>query len=401
MLSITGAAVPKPTPSAPAGNQSVKAQAPAPSAPKPAAAQPQLPPAIKPRGGDAPLVRETVDANELNKDFRRKLDAPADDHISFDGDNDPAPGAAKPKQVEKPAAEEKPAASAPAEEEPFSFGVETPITEVVTDQKTGEKQSRNYAQFPAEWHDILKVLPNAKFALAEKLLPALLANAANAEKLAKQVPTFLHEHQESYLLDPQYRDIQRQTSMAAGEEQHYIQQLQEIKEGRPWYEIVSYDANGQPQYKLHEALGEGKVDIRAETQIMMGLNKISSMRQQGQMAIQQFQAGHAQRLARAAAEFKALDDSVFSKVQEATFSDGDKKYFAHTMGKIPEQFRGHPLAKSLAKATVGYMRLFNAYKAAVEKNNKTAKIKTQEEAAGSVPRNGGGTGQGDFVSFDT
>lgn len=232
-----------------------------------------------------------------------------------------------------------------------------------------QNNSRNYAEFPEELHPVLKSLNNANYAKFAPKLKELYTEAQRAKQLesdlteARKGPQYFYEHPEGFRLSPEYRQTESQLSMADFELEHWRNQLIAIKSGQPWSELQGYktDANGnpiEPVFRVHQPLGEGKIDNAAEVQVMQLLQQTGVARQQVANRAQSIAGVYAQSGERARSEIAEIDKRLFSKLGDvAKLPEADKKSYDLARSAVPRYFQGHPLVDMLGKAFVMYNRL--------------------------------------------
>lgn len=202
------------------------------------------------------LVKPTP-AAEMAREFNVEQLPTLDDGDSFQPDVEPTPPAAKTKSsdvkalvVDKAKAEIKPEATtkepeglskflkapgaAKGEAKPVLAGGIKPVT---VPQKTTD--DFDYAPFGEEASGHFK-----KMAKETRTWTANIIKERDELRKVKD-STYL-QHEEAYKLDPAYNDLQRTVNFNWREAQHWNQQLELAKMGKPIRELKDFDNNGNP-----------------------------------------------------------------------------------------------------------------------------------------------------------
>jgi hypothetical protein len=119
------------------------------------------------------------------------------------------------------------------------------------DDDAKAKGGRDYSIFSAEEQALVKTAPNALFNHLKDVLPKLRTENAtlkteldNAKKGIVKVPDSWNEHPEAYVLTPEYRQYRQAHAMVSEEESHWLEQLENVENGRAWAGIDGRDDAG-------------------------------------------------------------------------------------------------------------------------------------------------------------
>lgn len=112
-------------------------------------------------------------------------------------------------------------------------------------------KGRDYSIFSQEEQALVKTAPNALFNHLKDVLPKLRTENAtlkteldNAKKGIVKVPDSWNEHPDAYVLTPEYRQFRQAHAMVSEEEAHWLEQLENVENGRAWNGITGRDEAG-------------------------------------------------------------------------------------------------------------------------------------------------------------
>lgn len=119
---------------------------------------------------------------------------------------------------------------------PVSKGAEKKDEKGVT-----QGQARDYSGYTPEETALLKQMSNPAFELASK---AIKEN----KELSKLKSTTYLQHEQAYILDPEYQREYQQMANVQKEFQHWQEQLIAIDGGKKWKPLKGWDKDGNPVY---------------------------------------------------------------------------------------------------------------------------------------------------------
>lgn len=350
----TGPSTALDSPSPAAGDGAVAA-APAggPSGPKPSAPSnhPSLAARSAPRASEKPNINDPQLAanNKFTLDERGRVvpvtDKPVEDRRApdpddFDAIEDETPRSETPTEPEvKP--EVKP---------------ETPAEPEVKEPLTFTQTTRDYSIFDPADVDALKKLPNAAFNRLRERFVESKKTKDELDALKKEVssrpkePTYLYEHPEGYMLQPEFTTLLTQEDQSNQLVNFYQEQLARASEGEDFQFI---NEQGQVQsVKLN-----GRVSGKANALLQVELNRYVQMQQQAKLAVQQFQHRYKQGVATVAQQLKQIEDRLFPGFSVDKLAPEEKAVYDYAYEITPEPLRGSPQTKLLAQAYVEFAKL--------------------------------------------
>ena len=234
--------------------------------------------------------------------------------------------------------------------------VETPTEPEVKEPLAFTQTTRDYSIFDPADVDALKKLPNAAFNRLRDRFVESKKIKDELDTLKKEVssrpkePTYLYEHPEGYMLQPEFTQLLTQEDNSNQIVNFYAEQLSKASEGEDFQFI---NEQGQVQtVKLN-----GRVNSRANSLLQIELNKYVQMQQQAKQAVQQFQHRYKQGVATVGQQLKQLEDKFFPGFDEAKLSPEDKATYDYAYQITPEPLRNSPQTRLLAKAYVEFARL--------------------------------------------
>lgn len=102
-----------------------------------------------------------------------------------------------------------------------------------------KKEARDYTGFAPEEVNALKQMSNEGYALTSKLIK-------DNRELKKLEGTTYLQHENAYVLDPQFQELQLDATYAKKEGDYWKSQLIAMDGGKNWKPIVKWDVNGNP-----------------------------------------------------------------------------------------------------------------------------------------------------------
>lgn len=293
--------------------------------------------------------------------------------------------------------------AAPATKPAAAFDVPEipPVTQPSATHATIPQGARNYQDFPEEIVPVLRALNNTQFAKYAPVLKELHTRANAAKELETKIadlskgPRYFYEHPEAYTLSPDYQKIAENLNYIQFEESHWASQLQSIKAGQPWLELIGYDGKtGQPQFKEHAAPADGKPDYAAEVKVQQLLAQTGQARVHFGNQMAQMRQNASAAAAQTKQEFADLEAQIFPKLRSETdMSAEDKANYALAKNAVPKYFQDHPLTGALGKAFVMYNRLAKAVVALAQDRDQWKAKATGRQKAEPAPRANGAAGK--------
>lgn len=205
------------------------------------------------------------------------------------------------------------------EEPGFDLGIDEPKT------KPDPTKARDYTGLKQEYVDVLKHVPNRLYEKARELLIRSDKLEEENKKIksdyeaikSNKLPDTYYEHEKAYLLHPEYETALREANMLEFEEQHWMSQLRNIKQGKDWRELVGYHKDsGEPAFKEHKAIGEGKIDVDAELMVGRFLNSTVNMKPQISKKLEEISGEFKSKHNSTVAALEEIDNKYFSKMKD-------------------------------------------------------------------------------------
>lgn len=274
--------------------------------------------------------------------------------------------------------------------ESFDLGPEDKSSETTQPAKKG---ARDYTGVRPEYVEVLKHIPNYLYDKAKEMLSKFDSTTQERDTLKTEnekiksgkLPDNYYEHDKAYLLHPDYDKAVQTQQMIDFEQGHYEQQLEAIKGGADWYEFKGLK-NGEPQYELHKALGEGKIDVKAEIYTQKLLNFYEGKRGEVQKQLGDITSNFKQQHESAKKTFDTIDDQFFGKLKDISKLPKEaQEYYNQAkdwLNNALPAYKDHKFVVFLAKAA-----LSNIYKTQ-EMQKMIAEIKQLKEKAGDRVRVG-------------
>jgi hypothetical protein len=343
-------------------------------------------PSPAPKQEDVDKGPSVVDANALVPSTPEPTPAPAPTSST-----EPAP-------EPEPELEEEPSPFAPVEvdEEPEVGEEEGDEGAAATPQPTPSVDPRDYSAFPDEVKDIVKKLPNALFNKHAKQISEWYNQAQMVKGKAH-----VFEHPESYLLDPEFRELQRANTQTNGLVNFWREQLIRVERGEPWQAITSYDQQGNPIIQDVPAPEDGSVDIDSKVRVMQYLQQLQTHQAQLKVRGQMYAASYEQRAHGAREQLSGIRQKLFSHIDLSKVDPDTNKQLHGVVSAFPPAVQVHPLMDFLKCAYV-HVRSQAQAMDKLSKENKELKQKLQmrTKLPGS-PKPVGKTTTGEkFVQFD-
>lgn len=236
---------------------------------------------------------------------------------------------------------------------PTDDDVETPTTDAATDTTTDtptdpaaaatvKPGGRDYTKYLPDHAAILRKLPNEQFnALApvfekakadHEALTAAQARVSELETEAKAKPTHYYEHEDGYLLDPEFGTLLNNQSEAQQAREFWTQQLIAIEQGEP-YKIPS---NG----KLVDVTPSDTAPINPAHKIALQqlLTRASFADQQVSAQIEQFKGSHKQQFTAARQQIAAIEKHFFPNFDVNKLAPEDRENYDAIYKITPKQY---------------------------------------------------------------
>lgn len=161
-------------------------------------------------------------------------------------------------------------------------------------------------------------------------LPTLREKLAAAEK-ATPKPASYYDHEDAYLLQQEYRDALIQGRTLRDVQEHWQEQLVNIKEGKPFYDLTQ-DANGNLQRSA-------PIDPspRAEAQILGLLSQVTQAQSTHQGKLEAIKAQTKEQYNSYKTSISTVHDQLFGKYKDQ-LSPGANKL----LERFPEHVRSRP-----------------------------------------------------------
>lgn len=273
------------------------------------------------------------------------------------------------------------------------------------------KTERDYSQIPEDLRGHFKNMDNEAFAtlspLFMKYTNDLKAKDDTIKKLQEGkdiIPESYYEHENAYMLTPEFGRIASQLQEAQAVVNHWEQQLNDVRAGAKEYKTIVRDPqSGAIVYGPTVAS-----DVNSETDLFKKFVSAQHQLSQTQGALQGVQAGYKTQHQQAKQWVDERNAQWFQPFQ-------DEKQPAAVMAQelfdkaIPSVFKSNPLAPMLAKAMTGFQIMSKLYKDLQEQkggsnNNGNGKPRQNRQPTEADLGNDGGDGsskdKGDDVSFD-
>lgn len=221
-------------------------------------------------------------------------------------------------------------------------------------EKIHGNSKRDYSGFSQDEIKVLKKLDNSRFAAIAPRLKVYKEAAAKSVQLATElesakkmlkeggIPEQWHQHPEAYQLSKEFQDINTLYSYQEQAENHYQQQLINIKQGKPWTSLQWDKVNNQfiPSGP-HEASDQGEVFVQRQ------LIAAANAKQNLQVKSETLRQGHEAAYQKDVGFWKDEVDKLLAGVHpDVKPIEADEKLVA---GLIPKRFHNDPMFYALTK----------------------------------------------------
>lgn len=277
--------------------------------------------------------------------------------------------------------------------EPTAEGEEPVIEETPQGEdkevKVHGNDKRDYTGLTAQEIKVLKRLDNPRF---NALMPILKAKteAANkavalyqelekTQKLLKEggVPSSWHEHPEAYQLSPAYKQLDTQYGQYEIVENHYEQQLLNIKLGKPWTSLTFNQQTGQFQQSApHEASEQSEIWV--SRQFNTAAQHKAQLEAKGAMLKEQFSGEYSRAKQHMEGEVSNLVSKLHPDIKPQT-SDVESAKKA-----IPQQYKDHPLYEAVSTSLAVIIAQGRKLKEFYGAQQTTQRVQQDRAKAGNV-----------------
>lgn len=219
---------------------------------------------------------------------------------------------------------------------------------------------RDLTGFSPEDAALLKQMSNPAFEWTTAKLKELAAlNEAKTKQeqelaaLRDSSNRWLYDHEEAYLLSPEYREQAAQVNLYNTEFGHWSRQLANAQKGNPVYNVTT-DANGK--LVVDSTPIEPSPEIIA--QIHANMIAANGARQEMQSKLQSWQSGHKQKFQTFRQRISGLEQTLFPN----GVTEEIKPQIEQAMQQFPAELRNDPMTRALGIASV----LFKGYSARIK-----------------------------------
>lgn len=220
---------------------------------------------------------------------------------------------------------------------------ETPATKVAAAPVL--PAARDYADLPAEYHEVAKKMSNEAYSEFKKAITerqTLTSQLAEAKKGA--LPDNYYEHDNAYVLTPEFEQQSVAVSRAEQVLNHWRGQLNAVREGAETYTVLQQDAQGN--FVTSAPL---KVDRTTDVQLAEIHNWAQNQYMQAQGNLNAISQTHKQRVADSRAALTNFERTAFPVFENPQH----KPVVDDTVRKmLPKAYHSNPLAPILAKAVL-------------------------------------------------
>jgi hypothetical protein len=231
---------------------------------------------------------------------------------------------------------------------------EVPEETTEDDEKIHGNSKRDYTGFSQNEVKILKKLDNSRFAALAPLIKTYKDAAGKAVQLATElesskkllkeggIPESWHEHPEAYQLSREFQDLNTQYSYQEQADNHYQQQLLNIKQGKPWVALQWNKVTNQFEYSQpHEASDSAEMFV--QRQLIAATNAKQNLDTKAAVLKQ----NHASSYERAATMMKQEVDNTIARMHPDAKPKPEDVALIEKV--IPQQYKGHPLYYAVAQ----------------------------------------------------
>jgi hypothetical protein len=222
------------------------------------------------------------------------------------------------------------------------------------DDKIHGNSTRDYTGFSENEKKILKRLDIGRFKAIAPLLKTYKDAAGKAVQLATElesskkllkeggIPESWHEHPEAYQLSREFQDLNTQYSYQEQADNHYQQQLLNIKQGKPWVALQWNKVTNQFEYSQpHEASDTAEMFV--QRQLIAATNAKQNLDTKAAVLKQ----NHASSYERAASMMKQEVDNTIARMHPDAKPKPEDVALIEKV--IPQQYKGHPLYYAVAQ----------------------------------------------------
>lgn len=244
--------------------------------------------------------------------------------------------------------------------------------------------ARDYSIFDPADVEALKKLPNSAF---NRLADRFKVAKQNADELAKikadlaakpAEPTFLYEHPEAYMLQPEFTQLLQADDQAARLASFYEEQLGRAQEGQDFQFL-----NDQGQLQTVEL--KGRVDGRAIAALTARMNLQIQRHQQTQQQIAQYSSNYKAKATQVASELKVIEEKLFPSFDETKLAPEEKAVYDYAYQITPAPLRSAPQTRLLAKAYVEFAKLHASTSAKIAALEKQLEAYTNKSSPAPTP----------------
>lgn len=222
---------------------------------------------------------------------------------------------------------------------------------LVTAQATTQVNGRDYTDIPVEHQELFKKMSNDAYNLLKPLYIeskkqsdiVKTKDTEIAELKKNRIPDSYHEHEAGYILHPEYIQLATNQKNLQSFASHWEQQLVNIREGKPWNEIVQDKVTGQ------YVLGPDITAIpQHEAHVIRNLTHVQGQLQGMSEKVTNFSNGFKGRVTEATQQVREAEKQFFGAYEDP--ENPAKDIIKHAYEQIPAVYRNSPLAPLLAKA---------------------------------------------------
>lgn len=256
----------------------------------------------------------------------------------------------------------------------------------VTPQKPLTPANRDYTGYTTQEAAALKQMSNEGFELASKLIK-------ENKELAKLKDSSIYQHEQAYLLDPQYRQLREDAHYANKEGEYWKGQLIDMDSGKDFVPIVGWNQDGSP--KLGTPRKPTKMDEENCRIAVMNCNNVV-----GQLngRIQQFRGQYKQTVQTDLQAIQNYRKSQFGWVADSKYLDnvinveglGERslrQIREDVRSMLPVYMQNHPLAEVLGDLVIG-IRLKDSELSELRNTKQVEGVKQEEQQRVEPSSNG-------------
>lgn len=241
----------------------------------------------------------------------------------------------------------------------FSKFLKAPKSKV-EEQQTGKVQDkqgtvgRDYSGFTESETSALKQMSNAGFELAAKALK-------DNKELAKLKDSTYLQHDQAFVLDPNYQKLHSDSTYIRKEFDYWQQQLANMDKGEKWQPIKGWDKNGNPVLDKERDPSKGD-----EEQVRMLMQKCYNMQTDVQGQIDQYPSKYKSQVSTDMQKSNAERTNRFPWVKDSSLMEhtinveglGErsiKQVYDDIKGLFPSYMQKHPAMDWVADLYVSFM----------------------------------------------